>query len=278
MALIGLGRMGQTVARDLLKNARIKIVLVATRSGSEKVGRNLGDILGLPSQNLTVQGSDKLAEYLDILRPEIIIDFTTPEASLHNLKIAAKRGVHMVVGTTGFTDLQMDTLRCLASKYRVSLVLAPNLSTGINILMSLAKKVASIVPGFDVEIIEEHHRFKKDAPSGTAIRLGETVARELGINPRKGLVFGRDLGSKDDGRKVFIHSIRSGGIIGVHKIVFVSDNERIELKHASLNRSAFTDCLLEVIEFVHVNTPGVYTVENILGLDSSGKHYEEDIV
>lgn len=267
VALFGIGRMGQVVARNLLKDQSVKLVLVASRSGGEKVGKDIGEILELPNTGLTVQGCDQLVQSLIAARPEIVIDFTTPEAGLINLKTAAKYGAHLIVGTTGYTKFQTEALRSIANMYNVSLVMAPNLSIGINMLIDLAKKMAKVLTGFDIEVIEEHHRYKKDAPSGTAIRLAKLVAESAGINPEKGLIFGRQGNKSSKGREIAIHAIRGGGTIGVHKIVFVSDNERLEIKHESINRNAFTDCLHKVIKYVHSHPPGIYSVEEILGLE-----------
>lgn len=279
VALIGLGRMGQVVARNLLKVPFIKLVLAVSSQGGNKAGRDLGEILDLPPMGLVVRGCNELAHALIETRPEIVIDFTTPEAALRNLKIAAKSGAHLIVGTTGFNNFQSEALRSLANHYKVSLVMAPNLSTGINVLMDAAKKLASVLQGFDVEIIEEHHRYKKDAPSGTAIRLAQTVAEGMGISLEKGLIFGRHGNRGRSTKEIAIHAIRGGGTVGVHKVVFVSDNERLEIKHESINRNAFTDCLIRVIEYVHLHPPGFYTVEEVLGLQPPANVYvaEEDV-
>ncbi|MBP7332443.1 MAG: 4-hydroxy-tetrahydrodipicolinate reductase [Firmicutes bacterium] len=266
VALFGFGRMSQAAARNLLKYPSVKLVLVASRSGGEKIGRDIGDTLGIPATGLIVKGCDQLAQSLAAARPSIVVDFTNPEASLTNLKTAAKYGAHLIVGTTGYTKFQTEALRSIANMYEISLIMAPNLSIGINVLIDSAKKMAKVLKGFDIEVIEEHHRHKKDAPSGTAIRLARLIAEGVGINPEKELIFGRQGNKSAKGREIAIHAIRGGGTIGVHKIVFISDNERLEIKHESLNRNAFTDCLKKVIEYVHSHPPGIYSVEEILGL------------
>lgn len=268
IALLGFGRMGQAAARNLLKEPSVRLVLVASRSGGDKVDRDIGDILEIPATGIIIKGCDHLAQHLTATRPNIVIDFTNPEASLANLKTAAKYGAHLVVGTTGYTKFQAEALRSIANMYEVSLVMAPNLSIGINMLIDSAKKMAEVLSGFDIEVIEEHHRYKKDAPSGTAIRLAKIIAEGVGINPDKELIFGRQGNKSAKGREIAIHAIRGGGTIGVHKIVFVSDNERLEIKHESLNRNAFTDCLKKVIAYLHSHSPGIYSVEEILGLET----------
>jgi 4-hydroxy-tetrahydrodipicolinate reductase len=279
VALFGIGRMGQVAARNLLKDHSVKLVLVVSRSGGDKAGKDLGNILEIPDTGLTVKSSDQLIPSLTAARPDIVIDFTTPEAGLINLKAAAKHGASLIVGTTGYTKFQAEALRSIANMYNVSLVMAPNLSIGINMLIDSAKKMATVLTGFDIEVIEEHHRYKKDAPSGTAIRLAKLIAEGVGINPEKGLIFGRHGNKSGKGREIAIHAIRGGGTIGVHKIVFVSDNERLEIKHESINRNAFTDCLLKVIKYVHTQPQGVYSVEEILGLVSTSAPLiaEEDV-
>ena len=278
VALIGPGRMGQVVATSLMRDPFTRLVLVATRPGSDKVGRDLGEILGLPPTGLVVRGSDELAQSLAETRPEIVVDFSVPQSNLANLTTAAKFGAHLIVGTTGFSGFQAEALRSIAITHKVSLVMAPNLSIGINTLIHTAKGMANILDGFDVEIVEEHHRYKKDAPSGTAIRLAQAVAREMGINPDNGLLFGRHGKRSREEREIAIHAIRGGGTIGMHKIVFISDNERIEIKHESLNRHAFTDCLLKLIKYVHLHPPGIYTVENILGLEPPADDIAEEVL
>lgn len=268
VALFGFGRMGQAVARNLLKDPSVKLVLVASRSGGDKVGKDMGDILEIPETGLIVKGCDQLVQSLAATRPDIVVDFTNPEAGLINLKTAAKYGAHLIVGTTGYTKFQAEALRSIANMYEVSLVMAPNLSIGINMLIDSAKKMAKVLSNFDIEVIEEHHRYKKDAPSGTAIRLAKVIAEGVGINPEKELIFGRHGNKSSKGREIAIHAIRGGGTIGVHKIVFVSDNERLEIKHESINRNAFTDCLKKVIQYIHSYPTGIYEVEEILGLEA----------
>lgn len=268
VAIFGLGRMGQVVARNLLKDSSVKLVLVASRSGGEKVGRDLGDILEIPETGIVIKGCDQLVQSLTATRPDTVIDFTNPEAGLINLKTAAKYGANLIVGTTGYTKYQTEALRSIANMYEVSLVMAPNLSIGINMLIDSAKKMARVLSGFDIEVIEEHHRYKKDAPSGTAIRLAKVIAEGVGINPEKELIYGRQGNKSSKGREIAIHAIRGGGTIGVHKIVFCSDNERLEIKHESINRNAFTDCLKKVIHYIKSHPTGIYSVEEILGLEA----------
>ena len=204
--LLGLGRTGTVVAGQLLNSPNFDLVSVVAKPGSSKVGRALNEFT--PCENeLTVANAHDLISEIDQKRFKVAIDFTAPEATLKNAYILAEKGVNMVIGTTGFNNMQLYELKTLVEQYKIGLVYAPNISVGINLLLSIVKTMARLIPHYDVEITESCHRNKKDSPSGTALK----IANELSI------IKGAAKGNKIKyGRKG--NTLRESGEIGIHSI------------------------------------------------------------
>ncbi|NLK52252.1 MAG: 4-hydroxy-tetrahydrodipicolinate reductase [Syntrophomonadaceae bacterium] len=272
VGLIGLGRTGSSVASGLLSNPEMSLVMALARPGSAKVGKDLGDILGTKPTGLIVKGSNRLDSELLQTNPDVIVDFTNPEAGLKNLRIVALHGIPIIIGTTGFNHEQLQSIQLMAQQFKTTVVYAPNLSLGINVLLNLVLKAAEFLADWDVEIIETHHRHKKDAPSGTALK----IARELGAYldlPEDHIAFGHERTAPRKNNTIGVHAIRGGGVTGIHQVVFLSENEKLEIKHESHNRANFVDCLFRVIKWIISARPGYYTVEEALGLSPSPHHH-----
>jgi 4-hydroxy-tetrahydrodipicolinate reductase len=208
---------------------------------------------------------DDLARALDAAKADVVVDFTSAEASVAHARACAARGVAMVVGSTGFTPALTDELRACAKT--VPIVAAPNTSVGVNLVIRMAAELARVLgPGFDVEILEAHHRMKKDAPSGTALRLADVIAEALG-RTREDLTFAREgqVGARP-AKEIGVQTLRGGDVVGEHTVYFFGEGERIELTHRATNRDQFGLGALRAARWVAGRAPGLYDMADVLGL------------
>ncbi|MGE5216087.1 MAG: 4-hydroxy-tetrahydrodipicolinate reductase [Chloroflexota bacterium] len=256
------GRMGGAVIRALHPSADVKLSAAIDRPGSARLGEDAGEIAG--AGHLGIAVTDKLDGELEPNR--VIIDFTNPEASLGFLRSAAKTRTPIVIATTGFNATQQAEIKRLAR--RTAVLLSANTSLGVNVLVSLLGKAAKMLgDDYDVEIIEAHHRFKKDAPSGTALALGRSVADALGrdldkvaLNGRKGIVGER---SK---KEIALLSVRAGDIVGEHTVIFGGIGERLEFIHRAHSRDTFACGALRAAQWLAKRKPALYNMQDVLGL------------
>jgi len=225
---------------------RIGIVGIAGRMGREIVALATGDPEVTITGGTVRPGSDPtsgpgIPVYTDLsdLLPQIdvLIDFSTPESSVMAARAAAQAGTPIVIGTTGLSPAQMDDLRAAAT--RIPVYYARNTAHGVNALLRLLPQIAEVLAGYDIEIIEAHHRHKKDAPSGTAIAIAEAIASGLGTGDQQAYVHGRSGYAPRQQGEIGIHAVRGGGNTGEHTIIFASDQEEIRVSHRAFNRSAF---------------------------------------
>ena len=254
--------MGGAVVRALQQSGDCRLVGAIDRPGSARVGKDAGEIAAAGHFGIAV------TDHLDAaLRPNsVIIDFSNPEASLGFLRSAAKKHVPIVIATTGFDAKQLAEIKRLAR--RTPILLSANTSLGINVLVSLLGKAAKMLgDDYDVEIVEAHHRFKKDAPSGTALALGRAVATALGrdldkvaVNGRKGIVGER--GKKE----IALLSVRAGDIAGEHTVIFGGIGERLEFIHRAHSRDTFARGALRAAQWLAKRKPGLYSMKDVLRL------------
>jgi 4-hydroxy-tetrahydrodipicolinate reductase len=197
---------------------------------------------------------------------DVLIDFTAADACVENLRAAAASGKPAVIGTTGLSDAQKAEIAELAKQ--VAVVLAPNMSVGVNVLFKLTREVAAILGlDYNVEIIETHHNQKKDSPSGTAVRLAECAAEALGLSYAEDVTHGREgLVGARPARQIGMHAIRGGDVVGEHTVSFIGQGERIELIHKAHNRDNFARGALRAAQFVLTAKPGLYDMQDVLGL------------
>lgn len=266
ICLLGLGRTGSVVAEQLLKTDDLELAAVITSPGSSKADRSLREFINYDT-DLVIRDANSLAEEYRKTPFTVAIDFTKPEASLHNAKILAEHGVHLVIGTTGFSKLQLLELQSLVRRYGIGLVYAPNISVGINLLLMLVRTLAALVPQYDVEITESHHRYKKDAPSSTALKIASAIHTAREIKGREKLSFGRRGATQREPGEIGIHAIRAGGIVGVHRILFAGDNDELEITHRSYSRTVFAEGALEAARFV-APRKGFFNMEDVLSLET----------
>lgn len=260
------GRMGGAVVRAIQQAPDMELLAAVDKPGSARLGKDAGTVAGAGELGISITDNLPAAPK----RNNVIIDFTRPEASLGFLKSAAKTRTPIVIATTGFSASQQAEIQRLAQ--RTPTLLSANTSLGVNVLLSLVADAAKrLGDDYDVEIIEAHHRFKKDAPSGTALALGQSVADALGrdlgkvmVNGRKGIVGER--GKKE----IALLSIRAGDIVGEHTVIFGGIGERLELIHRAHSRDTFAKGALRAAKWLAKKSPGLYSMGDVLGLTKTG--------
>lgn len=256
------GRMGQQLAQMITANDKVRLVGAVERSGHDWVGQDLGVAMGGARLGVTVT-DDPLEAFS---QAQGVVDFTAPAATLEFAKLAAQARLVHVIGTTGFTDEELEALK--PSARHAVIVRAGNMSLGVNLLTQLTKKVAEALDeDFDIEVIEAHHNLKVDAPSGTALMLGEAAAEGRGISLSNMADRGRDgiTGARETGRIGF-SAIRGGDIVGEHDVMFAGPGERIILRHVASDRSLFARGALKAALWGQGKPPGEYNMLDVLGL------------
>jgi len=267
VCLIGLGRTGKEIAKVLLGQDDLELVMVVCSEKSAKAGKDLGEILNIHETGIVITGSRDLKKNLAVFQPDVAIDFTDPQSTLGNAEILASMRIPIVVGTTGFIDIQSRKLISLAKNYKTGIIHAPNITLGVNVLMVLTNLTASILESYDCTIVESHFKQKKDAPSGTAIKIAKEVLKGRSSNNSISI---HDL----DHKKIPIHAIRAGGIIGRHSVVLAGEYDKIEITHESFARTAFALGALKAVRFIH-NKTGFYEMDDVLDLKNVVMKYLE---
>jgi len=256
------GRMGRMLVEAVLDAPDLALSGALDVAGSPLLGQDAGAFLGRATG---VAISDDLDAVL--AASQVLIDFTRPEGTLHHLQACAGRGVALVIGTTGFSAA--DKAAIGAAAQRIPVFMSPNMSVGVNVVMRLIEQAAKAFShGYDIEIIEAHHRNKIDAPSGTALKMGEVVASALGRNLADNAVFGREgvTGVRDPSTIGFA-TVRGGDIIGDHTVLFAGIGERIEITHKSSSRATYAQGSLRAARYLAHSGPGLYDMNDVLGLN-----------
>lgn len=256
------GRMGSKIINFISAMADIKVVGAVEASGHPIIGRDVGQGLGLGKTGVLV--CDKLVDCID--QADVVIDFTHHEASLNYLKIAGERNRAIVIGSTGFTSDEMTEVKKLAQNARC--VLAPNMSVGVNVMLKVLEYCAGILnDDYDVEIIEAHHHLKKDAPSGTAMKMAQVIADRLGRDLEKDGIYSRKglIGERTK-KEIGIQTIRAGDIVGEHTVIFGGIGERLEFTHRAHNRDNFVKGAIRAAQWIVNQKNGLYDMRDVLGL------------
>lgn len=255
------GRMGRMLI-DAVANADDMVLAGALDvAGSPALGQDASAFAGKASGvAITADIQAGLAT------AQVLIDFTRPEGTLAHLAVCEKLGVKAVIGTTGFTDAQKA--RIAEHAQRVAIVMAPNMSVGVNVVLKLLDTAArALSQGYDIEIVEAHHRHKVDAPSGTALAMGEAVAQALGRDLKQCAVYGREgITGERDPSTIGFATIRGGDIVGDHTVLFAGTGERIEITHKSSSRATYAQGSLRAARFLAGRTTGLYNMNDVLGL------------
>jgi len=258
------GKMGQANIRAVLSTVGLQLVSAFDRVGSSIIGKDAGELVGLETSGVLI-GDDVAAA---LAGAQAIIDFTAPASSVALAKQAAERGLVHVIGTTGCTVEDDEAIRA-AAQAGGRIVKAGNFSLGVNLLLGLVEQAARALPGFDVEILEMHHNKKVDAPSGTALMLGEAAAKGRDITLSDHSVRSRDghTGAREAGTIGFA-ALRGGNVIGEHRVILAGPSERIELTHIADNRALFADGAMRAALWAQHQTPGLYNMADVLGFNS----------
>ncbi|MCK4837607.1 MAG: 4-hydroxy-tetrahydrodipicolinate reductase [Desulfobulbaceae bacterium] len=256
------GRMGRRIMYMVEQNPDLQLVGGFEQEGNPEIGKDLGELAGI--SKLGVPLSASLASVID--QGDVIVDFTFHESTMKFARLAAEHKKAMVIGTTGLSQDNLAELKNLAANFPC--VQAPNMAVGVNVLFKVARKMASILgDDYDIEIVEAHHRMKKDAPSGTALKLGEMVAEGVNRDLNKVGVFERHgiIGERTD-QEIGIQTIRAGDIVGEHTVYFAGAGERLEITHRAHSRDNFAKGAALAAAWVTSQDNGMYTMFDVLGL------------
>jgi 4-hydroxy-tetrahydrodipicolinate reductase len=256
------GRMGRMLIEAIAAADDMVLAGALDRAGSPSIGMDAGAATG---QLTGVVIESDLAKGL--ANADFLIDFTRPEGTLEHLKYCAEHGVKLIIGTTGFDDAGKAAIAAAAEK--TAIMFAPNMSVGVNVTMKLLETAAKMLShGYDIEIIEAHHRYKVDAPSGTALKMGEVIANALGRDLKECAVYGREgvTGARDPSTIGFA-TVRGGDIIGDHTVLFAALGERIEISHKSSSRVHYAEGSLRAARFLAGRQTGLYDMYDVLGLN-----------
>jgi len=263
IAVVGAtGRMGLCLIRAAVLADRAALVIAVSRPGNDAVGKDVGELIGIGA--LGVKVVDDLASVVDQF--DVLIDFTRPDASMAFIELCRQAGKNIVIGTTGYSDAQKAVIAEAAKD--MSIVLAPNMSVGVNLALKLLEMTAKVMGEYtDIEVIEAHHRHKVDAPSGTALRMGEVIADTLGRDLKDCAIFGREGYTGERDRKTIgFSTIRAGDIVGEHTVMFADEGERVEITHKATSRMTFANGAIRAAVWLKDKPNGLYDMQDVLGL------------
>jgi len=256
------GRMGRTLLEVGSSTDGVSVGAALEREGHAVIGIDAGEMAGLGALDVNVATDlSALTDQFDVL-----IDFTVPFATLANIEICRKAGKAVVIGTTGFTDEQKQQIAAAAKD--IPIVFAPNMSVGVNLCLKLLDMAARVLgDDVDIEIIEAHHRHKVDAPSGTALRMGEVVAEALGRDLKECAVYGREgISGERDRKTIGFETIRAGDIVGDHTVMFAGIGERVEITHKASSRMTFANGAVRAAGWLADKKAGLFDMQDVLGL------------
>jgi len=255
------GRMGRALIEAVAHDPELVLAAALELKGNPHIGRDAGELAGTPCG---VKVTDDVAATL--AGCDVLVDFTRPEGTMSHLAACRREGVRLVIGTTGFGDAQKRDIAAAARD--IAVALSPNFSVGVNVAFRLLEVAAKALgKGYDVEIVEAHHRHKVDAPSGTALRMGEVVAQALGRDLRQCAIFGREgvTGERKD-ETIGFATVRGGDLVGEHTVMFIGGGERVEIAHRASSRANFANGALRAARFLMSKPNGLYDMADVLGL------------
>lgn len=254
------GRMGHALLDGVFSDSGLQLHAALDRAGSAMLGRDAGEQFG------KVSGVKITSDVSDALRgADVLVDFTRPEASLQYLQACAQAKVKLVIGTTGFNDDEKSAIENAARE--IGIVFAPNMSVGVTLLIKLVEQAARVLnDGYDIEVVEMHHRHKVDAPSGTALRLGEAAAKGIDKALKDCAVYAREgvTGERETGTIGFA-TLRGGDVVGDHTVVLAGTGERVELTHKASSRATFAQGALRAAKFLADKPSGLFDMRDVLG-------------
>ena len=254
------GKMGQMLIQETINDDELILVGAHDIASSHAMGKDAGYFIGKETKVLIQDNIDHLLSECDV-----IIDFTRPEGTMKFLKKASDHKTSYVIGTTGFNPSELDLIQQYSQ--RIPICMAPNMSIGVNVLISLVEKAAELLPEYDFEVVEAHHKHKVDAPLGTALRLGQAAADGLNISLEKNAIYtrhGRE--EKRRNNEIGFSTIRAGDIVGEHTVLIAGNGERIELTHRATSRLNFASGALKAAKFVANQKPKLFDMQEVLNL------------
>ena len=257
------GRMGKALIEAIAQSDDLQLSAAIERPDSKLVGVDSGELAGISSTGIAVVSS--LQEVVDQF--DVLIDFSTPASTTANIALCAEQGKKIVVGTTGFDDQQLQHVHQASEK--IAICMASNYATGVNLCFKLAELAASILGDeVDIEISETHHRHKVDAPSGTALSLGESVAGALNRDLKEVAVYGREgqTGARDR-QTIGFATQRAGDVVGDHTVLFAAEGERVEITHKASSRMAFANGALRAAKWLNQKSSGLHSMQDVLSLN-----------
>lgn len=251
------GRMGARIVALVCEDPELQLVAALERPGHRLLGKDVGSVSGCGDTGIKITFS--LDTHADVL-----IDFSSPDSTVTIAEVCAQKKIALVAGTTGLSPHQHEKLQGFS--HVIPCLVSPNMSVGVNIMFNLVAQVARMVEKeYDIEIIETHHRFKKDAPSGTALRLAERICAATGREMERDVVYGRSgITGERPANQIGIHAVRSGDVVGDHTVVFGSLGERIEITHKAHTRDTFVRGALRAAKFIANKPPGMYRMSDVL--------------
>jgi 4-hydroxy-tetrahydrodipicolinate reductase len=257
-----LGKMGREILTCALADSAVHVRGCTEIPGQKNIGKDIGTLLGAEAHGVLL--SDDIASVS--CDKSVVVDFSAPLATMNLLRKISQNNTAVVIGTTGLSEEQTQKIRQFSKKHAV--VFSPNMSLGVNLLFYITEMVASkLKDEFDIEIIEAHHRFKKDAPSGTAKRLGEIAAEALGTTYNNAVKNGRaGIVGQRTKKEIGMHAVRGGDIVGDHTVLFAGLGERLELRHIAHSRSTLARGAVLAAKWVITRSPGIYSMKDVLGL------------
>lgn len=254
VCLIGLGRTGMEIARVIMEQRDMRLVAAICSDLSSKAGKDIGEILGLPETGAKIYSSSQLNYVLEKLKPDVFVDFSNYKATMNYVASISEKKAALVIGTTGFSKTDILRMKVLTKKNGSGILHAPNITVGVNVMMLLSNITARILSDYDFEISEAHHKYKKDSPSGTALKIADQI--EDGLQSS----------GMETNESIPIHAIRAGGIVGRHELMVAGENDKIEIVHESFNRKAFADGALKGIRFIK-GKRGFFGMQDVLDLE-----------
>lgn len=255
------GRMGRTLIEAVLKDGEMCLAAALEQAGSPFLGKDAGELVGAPC-GVAITADFERA----LVGADCLIDFTRPAGTLAHMAVCRRRGVAMVIGTTGMEAEQKRQIEEAARD--IPIVFAPNMAVGVNLVFKLLDTAARVLSqGYDIEVIEAHHRHKVDAPSGTALRMGEVVAAALGRDLSKCAVYGREgVTGERDPSTIGFATVRGGDIVGDHTVLFAGIGERVEITHKAASRMPYAQGSLRAARFLASRKSGLYDMQDVLSL------------
>lgn len=263
IAVVGAsGRMGLCLIKAAALASHTELSVAVSRPDSTALGKDAGELAGISAVGVKVVAD--LAAVVDQF--DVLIDFTRPDASMDFIEICRQAGKKIVIGTTGYSDAQKALITQAAKD--VAIVMAPNMSVGVNLSLKLLEMTAKVMgDSTDIEVIEAHHRHKIDAPSGTALRMGEVIAKTLGRDLKDCAVYGREgITGERDRKTIGFSTIRAGDIVGEHTVMFADDGERVEITHKASSRMTFANGAVRAAVWLQDKQTGLFDMQDVLGL------------